>query len=127
MSRTMWERQEVRIVEKLKQIDPRARATIASGRTPVSKSDAEIVDLLRVEVKTSGARDGRGRKSITIKKEWLEKIEAEALHAGRNQIPVLAISFNDDKDYFVVEDYHFYNILKELVQLREELKNENLS
>lgn len=119
MFKPAWERQEERIVRNLQQVDPRARATIASGRTPISKSDAEIQDLLRVEAKTSGARDGRGRKSISVKKEWLEKVAQEAFNAGRGQIPVVAISFDEGKDYYIIEDYHFYNLLMELVQLRE--------
>lgn len=119
MFKPAWERQEERIVRNLQQVDPRARATIASGRTPISKSDAEIPDLLRVEAKTSGARDGKGRKSISVKKEWLDKVEREAFNAGRGQIPVVAISFDESKDYYVIEDYYLYNLLKELVQLRE--------
>lgn len=116
-----WERQEKRLEQNLQAVGE-ARGTIASGRFWHSKGDVQVRNLLRVEAKTSGKQDTKGRKSITVKKEWLEKVEREALRAGRGELPVLAISFDESKDYFVIEDYHFINLLTELVQLREELE-----
>lgn len=114
-------RQERRVADNLAVVGD-SRQTIASGRLWFSKADVRVRDLLRVECKTSGATDTKGRQSFSIKKAWLEKVEAEAFRAGRGEIPCLVFSYDEDKDYFVLEDYYLINIMAELVQLRERVR-----
>ncbi len=106
-------RQEGRITKSLKQIGDEARTMMASGALWFAKSDV-VSKLFRFEVKT---RAKAGAKSITVKKEWLDKIEEEAIMS--NQIPALAISFGGNKDYFILNDRDFYTLVEELIQLRE--------
>lgn len=78
-----------------------------SGAIWFNKSDV-VSKNFRIEAKTRT----KPSKSITIKKEWLEKIEKEAFLTGK--IPALAFSFGDGKDYFILSDKDFYEIVERL-------------
>jgi len=78
-----------------------------SGAIWFNKSDV-ISRNFRIEAKTKI----KPSKSITIKKEWLEKIENEAFLT--NKIPSLAFSFGEGKDYFILTDKDFYEIVEKL-------------
>lgn len=78
-----------------------------SGATWFNKSDV-VSKNFRIEAKTRT----KPSKSITIKKEWLEKIEKEAFLTGKT--PALAFSFGDGKDYFILSDKDFYEIVERL-------------
>lgn len=78
-----------------------------SGAIWFDKSDV-ISKNFRVEAKTKI----KPSKSFTIKKEWLEKIEKEAFLTGKT--PALAFSFGDGKDYFILSDKDFYEIVERL-------------
>lgn len=112
-----WERREKNVLDILSLIDDSARATIASGRIWFSKSDAEIPNLLRVEVKTTGRLNKRGEPIITIKKSWLEKILDETIRAGRGELPCLAVSHNRSCNYFILRDCDFDYVTDYLISL----------
>lgn len=56
-------------------------------------------------------------KSITIQKEWLDKIENEAFLTSKT--PTLAFSFGREKDYFVLTDKDFYKIAEKLNEMED--------
>lgn len=93
-------KQEQRITMDLNSIRERARMTPGSGSKWHSKSDV-VTDRFRIEAKTKE----KPSKSITLKKEWLDKIGIEAFETGKT--PVLAFSFGDGRDYYVLEKNDF--------------------
>ena len=56
-------------------------------------------------------------KSITVKKDWLEKAKEQS-YSMRKRDYALAISFGDGKDYYVIED----TLMEELYKCREALE-----
>jgi Holliday junction resolvase len=110
-------RQEGRITKSLKELGDEARRQMASGALWFAKSDV-VSTLFQIEAKT---RAKAKSKSITVQKEWLEKIAQEAFENKR--IPALAISFGDSRDYFVLEDRDFYALVEELIELRGQQSN----
>lgn len=68
-----------------------------SGATSFFKGDVRT-DYLLVECKTST----KEVKSVSIKKEWLEKLNEERFAMGK-QHSVLAFDFGDGKDYFIID------------------------
>lgn len=87
------------------------RQVIGSGSTPFLKGDV-IAGNLFIEAKTKMEPS----KSITIKKEWLEKAKIQAL-ATRKENYTVAISFGEPKEYYIVED----TFMEELYKSREAL------
>ena len=80
--------------------------TLNSGATPYQPGDVCLDEYL-VECKTKMTHSN----SITIKKEWLEKIKKEALFVGK---PKEALFFNfgpGESNYVIVHE----DIFKELV------------
>ena len=88
--------------------------TMNSGAIWFDKSDV-VSKNFRVEAKTRT----KPSKSITIQKEWLDKIENEAFLTDKT--PTLAFSFGDGKDYFILSDRDFYEIAE---KFNEEDKDE---
>ena len=88
------------------------RQVIGSGSTPFLKGDV-IVDKLFIEAKTKMEPS----KSISVKKEWLEKAKAQAI-ATRKEDYTIAISFGEPKEYYIVED----TLMEDLYKSREALK-----
>ncbi len=78
-----------------------------SGAIWFNKSDV-VSKNFRIEAKTKV----KPSKSITIKKEWLDKIENEAFLTGKT--PALVFSFGDGKDYFILTDRDFYSIVEKI-------------
>lgn len=68
-----------------------------SGATSFFKGDIRT-DHLLVECKTST----KEVRSVSIKKEWLEKLNEERFAMGK-QHSVLAFDFGDGKDYFIID------------------------
>lgn len=68
-----------------------------SGATSFFKGDVRT-DHLLVECKTST----KEVKSVSIKKEWLEKLNEERFAMGK-QHSILAFDFGDGKDYFIID------------------------
>lgn len=115
MSKTEGQRrsikQERRISKSFKELVDGARMVAGSGRKWNMKGDVSLPDYL-IEAKTKATK----QESITVKKLWIDKIEKEAYEVGKN--PLLAISFGDSIDYFVMRDKHFLSLIAELEELR---------
>ena len=88
------------------------RQVVGSGSTPFLKGDV-IVDKLFIEAKTKMEPS----KSISVKREWLEKAKEQAI-ATRKEDYTVAISFGDNKEYYIIED----NLMEELYKSREALR-----
>ena len=81
--------------------------TLNSGATPFSKGDV-TTDKILFECKTKV----KPSESMSIRKEWLEKNEKEALFMGK-PYSVLAFNFGPNgKNYYIIDEYMF-SILKE--------------
>lgn len=88
------------------------KQVIGSGATPFLKGDV-VVDKLFIEAKTKMEPS----KSISVKREWLEKAKEQAL-ATRKEDYALAISFGDNKEFYIIED----TLMEELYKSREALR-----
>jgi hypothetical protein len=88
------------------------KKVVGSGSTPFLKGDV-IVDKLFIEAKTKMEPS----KSISVKKEWLEKAKEQAL-ATRKEDYTVAISFGEPKEYYIIED----RLMEELYKSREALR-----
>ncbi|MEC0276911.1 hypothetical protein [Peribacillus frigoritolerans] len=105
-------KQEQRITRSLKEIGMQARTQMASGSLWFAKSDV-VSDLFQIEAKTRA----KASKTMSIKKEWMDKIGQEAFEEGK--LPALAFSFGDSTDYFVLKDQDFLALIEELIELRK--------
>jgi len=79
-----------------------------SGATPFDKGDLKIDNFL-IECKTKVSSS----ESMSIKKEWLEKNEQEALFMGK---PYSALAFNfgpNEKNYYIINEELFKILIKE--------------
>lgn len=88
------------------------RQVIGSGSTPFLKGDV-VTSNLFVEAKTKMEPS----KSISVKKQWLEKAQEQA-YSQRKEDYTVAISFGDGKDYYIIED----SLLEDLYKSREALR-----
>lgn len=88
------------------------RQVIGSGSTPFLKGDV-VTSNLFVEAKTKMEPS----KSISVKKQWLEKAKEQA-YSQRKEDYTVAISFGDGKDYYIIED----SLLEDLYKSREALR-----
>ena len=79
-----------------------------SGATPFMKGDVLIGNDWLVECKTQTTN----KKSISIKKEWFDKLEEERF-AMRKPNSVLAFNFGPDEEmYYVVSEKMFKEIVR---------------
>lgn len=85
------------------------KQVIGSGATPFLKGDV-IADNLFIEAKTRMEPS----QSITIKKAWIDKAKEQSL-AMRKKDYAIAVSFGDNKDYYLIED----TFMEELCKFRE--------
>lgn len=90
---------------------------MASGSMWFAKSDV-VTKNFRIEAKTKI----KPSRQMVIKKEWLDKIREEALETGK--IPVLAFSFGENTDYFVLEARDFYELAEILNNYKEMIKDD---
>ena len=88
------------------------RQVVGSGSTPFLKGDV-IAGKLFIEAKTRMELS----KSISVKKEWMEKAKAQSV-AMRKEDYAVAISFGDPKEYYIIEDA----LMEELYKSREALR-----
>lgn len=88
------------------------RQVVGSGSTPFLKGDV-IAGKLFIEAKTKMEPS----KSISVKKEWLEKAKAQAF-GTRKEDYTIAISFGEPKEYYIVED----TLMEDLYKAREALR-----
>jgi hypothetical protein len=83
--------------------------TLNSGATPFQKGDVSL-DKCLLECKTKVTPS----ESMSIKKDWLEKNEKEALFMGK---PYSALAFNfgpNEKNYYIIDEYLFEILMNAL-------------
>lgn len=114
--------QEKRIAKKLG-----GKTQPASGALPIAslKSDVKVTNSkdwkVLVSAKTSMVKNYQvGKRSFTLKKEWLEEVKHQAFEGGYD-FGVVSISFDNRKDFYIVEDVDFENMLKALKEYEEEI------
>ena len=89
-----------------KALERRIAKRFGTFRTPLSgmSSRHTASDTLHpemyIEVKWSGRVDAKGKKQISIKKEWLDEIKIEA--KKEDKIPMLMFSFKGDKEVWTI-------------------------
>ena len=80
-----------------------------SGATPFEKGDVKLDDIL-IECKTKTTKSD----SISIKREWLEKIDKESLFMGK-QYGVLAFNFGPGEENHYIIDECLFKKLTEMI------------
>ena len=93
------------------------RQVIGSGSTPFLKGDV-VTGNLFIEAKTKMEPS----KSISVKKQWLEKAKEQA-YSQRKEDYTVAISFGDGKDYYIIEDILLEDLYKSREALRAVIEN----
>lgn len=106
-TRAKSSQQEKRIAKALG-----GKQVLGSGSTPFLKGDV-VAGKLFVEAKTKMEPS----KSISVKREWLEKAREQAFSTRKEDYTV-AISFGDDKEYYIVENTLFEDLYKAREALR---------
>lgn len=106
-TRAKSSQQEKRIAKALG-----GRQVVGSGSTPFLKGDV-IAGKLFIEAKTKMEPS----KSISVKKEWLEKAKEQAFSTRKEDYTV-AISFGEAMEYYIVEDALFEDLYKAREALR---------
>lgn len=116
--------QEKRIAKKLG-----GTTQPASGALPIAslKSDVKVTNSkdwkVLVSAKTSMVKNYQaGKRSFTLKKEWLEEVKHQAFEGGYD-FGVVSISFDNRKDFYIVEDVDFENMLKALKEYEAEINS----
>jgi|SRR5690606_10823647 len=114
--------QEKRIAKKLG-----GKTQPASGALPIAslKSDVKVTNSedwkVLVSAKTSMVKNYQaGKRSFTLKKEWLEEVKHQAFEGGYD-FGVVSISFDNRQDFYIVEDVDFENMLKALKEYEAEI------
>ena len=96
--------------------------TLNSGATVREKGDAQIKGLLSImeEYKTRTKIQAPGKKTFTIQKEWLDKLEREA-HAENKEFFDLRFSFHEDdkQAYVILPEEEFISWIKTLNEDRK--------
>ena len=87
------DKQEKRTAKKLN-----AKVQTSSGSSSFLKGDVISQNCL-VECKTVTSI----QKSVSIKKEWLEKIEEQCFAMGK-RYPILAFDFGDGENYYILNE-----------------------
>ena len=83
--------------------------TLNSGATPFQKGDV-LTDSFLIEAKTKTTES----KSISIKKEWLEKNNKEALNMGK-KYHALAFNFGpNEPNMYIIDEYLFQDLIEYL-------------
>lgn len=91
------------------------KQTKNSGATMFDKGDVSL-DKWLIECKTKTATSD----SMSIKKEWLEKNNKEAVFEGKDY-SALAFNFGpNEKNYYIIDEYLF-SILKEYLDEKTEM------
>lgn len=102
------DRQEKTIAKEMK-----GNQQINSGATPFYKGDVKTEHFL-IEAKTSTT----AKYSVSIKKEWLDKIRSEAFVTG-TKLPVLAFNFEPNGENFYILNDRGMFVLRTLLEMEE--------
>lgn len=108
----------------VKQAKDVARRQIASGALHFALGDMITEEELTAslsEFKERGSKDARGAKTITIKKDWLDKLEEEARQMNKNYYFLPFTFKGSDKDYVAMD----YEILLSYIQTIQALLEHN--
>jgi len=82
-----------------------AKRTPQSGAQPTSPNDMILGNYIIESKATKG-------KSISLQKEWLDKVKQSPINFGK--IPILVLDFTKSKDrYIVMDEKDFKNLIKE--------------
>ena len=105
-----------------KVLDSTCDMTLNSGATVREKGDAQIKGLLSImeEYKTRTKVQAPGKKTFTIQKEWLDKLEREA-RAENKEFFDLRFSFHEDdkQAYVILPEEEFISWIKTLNEDRK--------
>lgn len=82
------------------------KVTPNSGATPFAPGDV-ILDNWLIECKTKVKESD----SISIKKEWIEKLKQESMFMGK-EYEALIFNFGDDKNYVILDITTFQELLE---------------
>ena len=115
-----------------KKEEPEAKRQPNSGAMWYAKGDISFEHAL-MEVKERGTKNGRGEKTISIPKEWLDK-QAEEAFLESKEFWYLAFAYKGDSDVYLIKPYdqeielisELRKLQKENKKLKEGLSNENL-
>lgn len=102
--------------------------TLNSGATNKQKGDEQIVGIIRImeELKTKVKEQAPGKKTFTIKKEWLDKLAREA---PREEMEFWYLKFSfqetDDEVFIVVDQDVIMSMVKTMIEDRRIAKSAN--
>lgn len=122
-SKESWNDMEQLVADKLNAVPTTkqfndAKRQIRSGAISTLKGDV-VDDFLLIECKER-ASTSNGSKSITIKKEWLDKIKEEAKSVDK--LPCFCFRYKDDETIYSIIDYDIISeIICNLKYVMEEL------
>lgn len=95
---------------------------IASKKGDVRKTESENWKLL-IDGKTKMVKNHQsGVRSITVKKDWFDEIKKNAFQGGYN-FGILAVSFDNRKDYYMLEDVDFKNMYQALLDYEQQVED----
>lgn len=98
-----------------------AKRQVNSGAMWHSKGDIRVEHAL-MECKERGTVNGRGEKTISIPKEWLEKQEKEAYQEGK-PFWYLPFGYKNSEEIYLIKDFnHEVEMIHEIRHLEEEVQ-----
>lgn len=128
-SKKSWNNMEQEVANNLNAI-PTTKQYMSAHRQPrsgaISGLEGDIIDdILLIECKER-ASEVSGKKSITIKKDWLDKIDKEAKSNGKT--PCFCFRYKDDSEIYAIINYkeitnlitNYKYLLAEVDRLRKE-------
>jgi hypothetical protein len=63
-----------------------------------------------------------GARSITVKKEWFDEVKKNAVQGGYD-IGIIVVSFDNRKDYYMLEDVDFKNMYQALTEYEQQVED----
>lgn len=102
-----------------------ARRQIASGALSHALGDMITEEELTAslsEFKERGTKDAKGQKQITIKREWLEKLEWEAKQMGKSYYFLPFTFKGSDKDYVAMDFDILLSYIQTIQALSEQIR-----
>lgn len=110
--------------QAVRQSKAAAHRQIASGALHFALGDMiteEELTASLAEFKERGSKDAKGAKTITIKKEWLDKLQEEARQMNRDYYFLPFTFKGSDTDYVAMD----FNILLSYIQTIQALLEHN--
>lgn len=104
-TRHFSKKQESKIADKFS-----GKTTPNSGATMFRPGDVELNNML-IECKTKTSHSD----SISIKKEWIEKIKKESLFSGKSYYSLI-FNFGPDEDNYAIIDMELFELLLDYIK-----------